>query len=186
MRYDRGYGRDFGGWQGGRMAGMPRYDEMFRGRERHAGPPQGRRGRDAGRMGWHDVGPSAHPTENQHPLAGETDFLGRPYSRAAMDDRPWGLMEQDRMQGAYDVGYRGAARGYGGVDRGYDRGFRGGYGRGGYDEGFGARRRWQMEGMRPEEYHPRFSPDTDEAGVDVHRFGRGRDMRYTSNWTRWF
>ncbi|HEX8243609.1 MAG TPA: hypothetical protein VF541_08940 [Longimicrobium sp.] len=183
MRYDRGYGRDFGGGSGGRMAGMPRYDDMFRGRERHAGPPQGRRGRDAGRMGWRDgregpwrtaFGTAAHPSENQWVEPGETDFLGRPYPPAAMDDRPWGLMEQDRMQA-----------GPGGRPRGYDRGYARGYDRG-MPRGFGARRRYQMEGVRPEEYHPRFSPDSDEAGVDVHRYGQGRDMRYTSNWTRWF
>src|SRR3954469_2492096 len=204
MRYDRGYGRDYGGWQGGEMAGMPRYDSMFRGRERHAGPPQGRRGRDAGRMGWRDMGAQAafgapaHPSENQHVMPGETDFLGRLYSRQAMDDRPWGLMEPDRTQahmqgyardyGRYDAGFRGRPRGYdrgfqqgyGGVPRGYDRGMQRGGGR-----GQGSRFPYQMEG-RPEDYHARNLPDSDEAGMDVHRYGHGRDMRYTSNWTRWF
>ncbi|MBV9108572.1 MAG: hypothetical protein JO306_04095 [Gemmatimonadetes bacterium] len=195
MRYDRGYGRDYG-WNGGRMGGMPRYDDMFRGRERHAGPPQGRRGRDAGRMGWRDAptafGSGAHGSPNQQVAPGETDFLGRPYSRAAMDNRPWGLIEQERMQAGYGYGYGGYDRG-GGYDagyrprpRGYDRGFAGPRSRGGYDEGFGARGAWQMEGMRPEDYHPRFIPDSDEAGMDVHRYGHGGDMRYTSNWTRWF
>jgi hypothetical protein len=181
MRYDRGYGRDYGGWNGGRMAGMPRYDDMFRGRERHAGPPQGRRGRDAGRMGWRDVAPTAfgagaHPSRNQHVAPGETDFLGRPYSPRAMDGRPWGLIEQERMQAGYDAGYRGRPRGYdAGFARGYDRG-----------AGFGARRQYERDDVRPEDYHARFIPDSDEAGVDVHRYARGRDMRYTSNWTRWF
>ncbi|HEX8904101.1 MAG TPA: hypothetical protein VF771_04625 [Longimicrobiaceae bacterium] len=192
MRYDRGYGRDFGGWQGGRMGGMPRYDDMFRGRERHAGPPQGRRGRDAGRMGWRDVrdgqwstafGTTAHPSENQWVPPGETDFLGRPYPQAAMEDRPWGLMEQERMQAHLGARPRGYDRGYDGrfAGRGYDRGFARGY-----DRGFGARRGYQMDDVRPEDYRPRFIPDSDEAGMDVHRFGQGRDMRYTSNWTRWF
>ena len=181
MRYDDGYGRDYGGRYGGWQGGGPRYDEMFRGRERHAGPPQGRRGRDAGRMGWRDLGPGPHPQWNEHPLPGETDFLGRPYPPAAMEDRPWGLLEQNRRQ----AGYGGAPRGYdqGYYARGYDRGFGRGYDRGG---GFGARQRYGGEYGRPEDYHPRFSPDSDEAGMDVHRFGRGRDMRYTSNWTRWF
>lgn len=170
MRYDRGYGRDFGG----RYGGMPRYDDMFRGRERHAGPPQGRRGRDAGRMGWRDLGPAPHPGWEQHPLPGETDFLGRPYPRQAMDDRPWGLIEQDRRQARYT---------------GYDRGYRGGSGRygGDYDRGYASRARYGRDyDVRPEDYHPRFSPDSDEAGMDVHRYGRGGDMRYTSSWTRWF
>jgi hypothetical protein len=175
MRYDRGYGRGYdrgwtGGWQGG-----PRYDEMFRGRPgRDEGPPNWRRGRDAGRMGWRDVpGPGPHAGWNQHPAPGETDFLGRPYPPASMDDRPWGLIEQDRMQArafGYDRGYRGYDRGYG---RGYDR-------------GFNARQRYGVDYGRPEDYHARFLPDSDEAGMDVHRFGNGRDMRYTSNWTRWF
>ncbi|MFL5542261.1 MAG: hypothetical protein ACJ8J0_24960 [Longimicrobiaceae bacterium] len=171
MRYDNGYGRDYGGW----MGGMPRYDAMFRGRERHLGPPQGRRGRDAGRMGWRDLGPGPHPGWSEHPAPGETDFLGRPYPREAMDDRPWGLLEQDQRQARYagPVGY----------DRGYFRGYDRGYDRGG---GFGARPRYGMDYGRPEEYHARFIPDSDEAGMDVHRYGRGGDMRYTSNWTRWF
>ncbi|HSU14126.1 hypothetical protein [Longimicrobium sp.] len=189
MRYDRGYGRDYGGWQGGPMGGMPRYDSMFRGRERHAGPPQGRRGRDAGRVGWRDMGAQtafggpAHPSQNQRVAPGETDFLGRPYSRQALDDRPWGLIEQERMQthmqgydrdfGGYDAGFRGRPRGY---DRGFQRG---------YDRGYGARGPYQMDG-RPEDYHPHIIPDSDEAGMDVHRYGHGREMRYTSNWTRWF
>ena len=88
---DWGYGRDYGGRGEGRMAGMPRYDDMFRGRERHVGPPQGRRGRDAGRMGWRDIaptpfGPGAHPSRNQFAGPGETDFLGRPYSPRALDE----------------------------------------------------------------------------------------------------
>ena len=176
MRYDRGYGRDYGGNGGWGRGGMPGYDGMFRGRERHAGPPQGRRGRDAGRMGWRDLGPGPREGWNQHPAPGETDFLGRPYPPASMDDRPWGLIEQDRMQARY----AGPPRGY---DRG-DRGYGGGYGgaprgapRGRYDVAYD---------VRPEDYHARFIPDSDEAGVDVHRYGRGRDMRYTSNWTRWF
>jgi hypothetical protein len=86
-----------------------------------------------------------------------------------MDDRPWGLIEQDQRQARYA-----------GPARGYDRGYRG------YDRGFRARHGYGMDYGRPEDYHPRFSPDSDEAGVDVHRFGHGRDMRYTSNWTRWF
>src|ERR1700741_3978587 len=113
MRYARENGRECGG----RYAGMPAYDAMFRGRERHAGPPQGRRGRDAGRMGWRELGPMPRAGWFQHPAAGETDFLGRPYPPAAMDDRPWGLIDQERMQArafGYDAGYRG-----------YDRGFRG-------------------------------------------------------------
>jgi hypothetical protein len=167
MRYDRGYGRDYGG----RMGGMPQYDAMFRGRERHMGPPQGRRGRDAGRMGWRDLGPAPHEGWSQHPAPGETDFLGRPYPPQAMDDRPWGLIGEERRQA-----WAG--------DRGYDRGFRGGYSRD-YDRDLAARRRYQMEG-RPEDYHPRFMPDSDEAGIDVHRYGRGGDMRYNSSWTRWF
>jgi hypothetical protein len=161
MRYDRGYGRDYG-----RMGGMPGYDALFRGRERHAGPPQGRRGRDAGRMGWRDVGPRPHEGWNQHPAPGETDFLGRPYPPEAMDDRPSGLIDQARAQARRE--------GYG---HGYAHG---------YDAGFGARQRYAADYGRPEDYHPRFMPDSDEAGVDVHRYGRGGDMRYTSNWTRWF
>lgn len=187
MRYDRGYGRDYGGGYNGRMAGMPRYDDMFRGRERHAGPPQGRRGRDAGRMGWRDgrdgpwrtaFGEAAHPSYNQWAGPGETDFLGRPYPPGATENRPWGLMQQERMQAHLG----GRPRGY---DGGYDRGFARAPERG-YDRGFHAGQRYEADYGRPEDYHPRFSPDSDEAGVDVHRYGRGRDMRYTSNWTRWF
>jgi hypothetical protein len=194
MRYDRGYGRDYGGWQGG--GPMPRYDQMFRGRERHAGPPQSRRGRDAGRMGWRDVAPTAfgagaHPSANQHVMPGETDFMGRPYSRAATDDRPWGLMDQEQRQAralgydgdyGYDAGFRGRPRGY---DRGMmqrDRGMMPGRG---YDRGLGERLPYQFDG-RPEDFHARNLPDSDEAGMDVHRYGHGRDMRYTSGWTRWF
>jgi hypothetical protein len=117
MRYDKGYGRDYGGW----MGGMPRYDAMFRGRERHLGPPQGRRGRDAGRMGWRDLGPGPHPGWSEHPAPGETDFLGRSYPREAMDDRPWGLLEQDQRQARY-AGPAGYDRGD--YFRGYDRGYR--------------------------------------------------------------
>jgi hypothetical protein len=98
-----------------------------------------------------------------------------------MDDRPWGLIEQDKRQAralGYDRGYRGYDGGYRGYDRGFRDAPRGAYGaRGRYDVGYD---------VRPEDYHPRFSPDSDEAGMDVHRYGRGRDMRYTSNWTRWF
>lgn len=177
MRYDRGYGRDH------RYGGMPGYDAMFRGRERHMGPPQGRRGRDAGRMGWRDLGPgSRHANFEQHPLPGETDFLGRPYPPAAMDDRPWGLIDQEQRQARY-AGRRihGYDRGFGGYDPGH-RGYAADYGR-----GFSARQRYGADyDVRPEDYHPRFSPDSDEAGMDVHRYGRGREMRYTSNWTRWF
>ncbi|HEV7587306.1 MAG TPA: hypothetical protein VGO40_04175 [Longimicrobium sp.] len=174
MRYDGGSGRGYDrGWQGR----GPRYDEMFRGRERHAGPPQGRRGRDAGRMGWRDVparGPGPNPAWHEHPAPGETDFLGRPYPPASLDDRPWGLIEQDRRQ-ARALGY----------DRGY-RGYEPWY-RGAPPAAYGGRGRYDVEyDVRPEDWHPRFIPDSDEAGVDVHRYGRGRDMRYTSNWTRWF
>lgn len=165
MRYDRGYGREYGAW-----GGMPGYDRMFRGRERHGGPPQGRRGRDAGRMGWRDVGPAPREGWNQHPAPGETDFLGRPYPPAAMDDRPWGLIEQDRVQARHER---------------YDRGFRGGDG-GGYDRGFGARPRYAADYGRPEDYRPRFSPDRDVAGVDAHRYARGGGLRDNSHWTRWF
>jgi len=133
MRYDNGYGRDYGGWQGR----GPRYDEMFRGRERHAGPPQGRRGRDAGRMGWRDLGPGPHPGWHEHPAPGETDFLGRPYPRESLDDRPWGLLEQDQRQARYA-----------GPPRGYDRGFARGY-----DRGFGARPRYGADYGRPDGYH---------------------------------
>ena len=173
MRYDASFGRGYDrGWGRGWQGAPPRYDEMFRGRERHAeGPPNWRRGRDAGRMGWRDVpaafGPGTHASGYEHPLPGETDFLGRPYPRQALEDRPWGLMEQDRMQArafGYDAGYRG-----------YDQGFRGGP-RGAY----GGRPRYDVEyDVRPEDYHPRFIPDSDD-------YGRGREMRYTSNWTRWF
>lgn len=173
MRYDQGYGRDYGGW----MGGMPRYDAMFRGRERHLGPPQGRRGRDAGRMGWRDLGPGPHEGWEQHPLPGETDFLGRPYPPQAMDDRPWGLIEQDRRQARY-AGPAGYDRG---DFRGYDRGFQRGY-----DRAYSARERYGMDYARPGEYRARFVPDSDEAGMDVHRYGRGGDMRHTSSWTRWF
>jgi hypothetical protein len=133
MRYDNGYGRDYGGWQGR----GPRYDEMFRGRERHAGPPQGRRGRDAGRMGWHDLGPGPHPGWHEHPAPGETDFLGRPYPRESLDDRPWGLLEQDQRQARYA-----------GPPRGYDRGYRG------YDRssGFAPRQRYGADYRHPDGY----------------------------------
>ncbi len=178
MRYDEGYGRDYGGRYGGWQG--PRYDEMFRGRERHAGPPQGRRGRDAGRMGWRDLGPGPHPQWHEHPAPGETDFLGRPYPPASMEDRPWGLLEQNRRQAGYAGGPRGYDQGYA---RGYDRAYGRGYDRGG---GYGARQRYGGDYGRPEDYHPRFSPDSDVAGMDAHRFGGGRAMRYTSNWTRWF
>jgi hypothetical protein len=116
-------------------------------------------------MGWRDVpthGPAPHPQWHEHPGPGETDFLGRPYPPASMDDRPWGLIEQDRRQ----------ARALG-----YDRGYAAGYRRGRYEVEYD---------VRPEDYHPRFIPDSDEAGMDVHRYGRGPRMRYTSDWTRWF
>jgi hypothetical protein len=138
MRYDSGYGRDYGGWNG-RTGGMPRYDALFRGRERHVGPPQSRRGRDAGRMGWRDVGPGPHPGWSEHPVPGETDFLGRPYPREAMDDRPWGLMEQDQRQARWA-----------GPPGGYDRGYGRGYDRGG---GFRARPWYGMDYRRPGDYH---------------------------------
>ena len=178
MRYDNGYGRDYGGWQGR----GPRYDEMFRGRPRDEAPPNWRRGRDAGRMGWRDVpggyGPGPHPGWHEHPAPGETDFLGRPYPPASMDDRPWGLIEQDQRQARYAGPPRGYDRGYRGYDRGYRDVPRAAYdGRGRYDVGYD---------VRPEDYHPRFSHDSDEAGVEVHRDAPRRDMRYTSNWTRWF
>src|SRR3954447_23851002 len=96
MRYDNGYGRDYGGRDGGWQG--PRYDEMVRGRERHAGPPQGRRGRDPGPMGGRARGPAPHPGWHEHPAPAETDFLGRPCPRASYDDRPWGLLEQDQRQ----------------------------------------------------------------------------------------
>ena len=156
MRYDNGYGRDYGGWQGR----GPRYDEMFRGMQgRGEGPPNWRRGRDAGRMGWRDLppaygpGPGPHPQWHEHPAPGETDFLGRPYPPASMDDRPWGLLEQDKRQARYAGPPRGYDRGYRGYDRAYGRG---------YDRGFSARPRYGADYPRPDGYH------------------------YTSNYTRWF
>src|SRR4051794_38094038 len=161
MRYDNGCGRDYGGRYGGWQG--PRYDEMFRGRERHAGPPQGRRGRDAGRMGWRDLGPGPHPGWHEHPAPGGTDFLGRPYPRESLDDRPWGLIEQDQRQARYAGPPRGYDRGYRGYGRGFRDAPRGAYGgRGRYDVGYD---------VRPEDYHARFIPDSDEAGMDVHRYG---------------
>jgi hypothetical protein len=194
---------------------MPRYDQMFRGPANGAAPPDWRRGRDMGRMGWRDgpwdtaFGGPAHGSPNQAVYPGDTDFLGHPYPASAGMDRPWGLIEQERRQemmerprprprprydreydarhemDAPDVVYgRGEERDFGmrgrpmrGPQPGPMRGSMHGGSRGtGYDDG-----------MRPDEFHPRFMPDGDEAGVDVHRAGLYRgDMRYNSNWTRWF
>lgn len=115
------------------------------------------------------------------------------------------------MERGYDAGMRSAPRGYDAVNgmrgrydaelvhdllppwkmpfrsgagprqmAGYDAGFRG------YDRGFRGERLPFQEDGRPEDYHARFLPDSDEAGMDVHRYTRGRDPRWTSNWTRWF
>lgn len=113
MRYDAGY-------RAGPRPGMPRYDQMFRGRPAGPRPMDPRRGRDAGWMGWRDgartaFGAAAHPSENQHVAPGETDFLGRPYPANASRDVPWGLIDQERMQDHMETR----------MNRGYDRGFRG-------------------------------------------------------------
>jgi hypothetical protein len=218
MRYDGGYGRGYDrGWRG-QAGGMPRYDDMFRGAGAGAAPPNWRRGRDVGRMGWREqewdtaFGGPAHGSPNQMVGPGETDFLGRPYPRSAGMDRPWGLIEQERRQemmerprprprygreydarhetDAPDVVYgRGDERGYGmrgGGMRGPQPGpMRGGYG--GPRMYGGSHGTGYDDDMRPDEFHPRFIPDGDEAGVDLHRAGLYRgDMRYNSNWTRWF
>jgi hypothetical protein len=240
MRYDRGYrGYDRGWAGGGRMGGMPRYDETFRagrggydaGFRGQAGSP---RGYDLGygpHAPWHTAyGMAAHPSDNQQVDAGETDFLGRPYPSAAQEDVPWGLIGQERVQRqtrsgrgllstrdhggprGYDRGMMQGGRGYDrgmmqggrGYDRGPAQGYRGGEtmqgpGGGGYG---GARGAGPVAGMRyggsygggwgydnemrPESFHARNLPDSDEAGVDLHRMNRGRDLRYTSSWTRWF
>lgn len=219
MRYDRGFRGYDRGWTGaGPTGGMPRYDETFRGGRGayDAGWRGGMRGYDEG-YGRHTpwrtpYGAGARPTANQHVDAGETDFLGRPYPRAAEEDIPWGLIDQDRMQGAeYGPGYHPSGGGYVNRDprggwgmRGYDRGagmtqrFRagnaGGYGGArGYDRAAGMRYGGSYGGgwgydheMRPEDFHARNLPDGDIAGVDAHRYARGRDLRYHSNWTRWF
>ncbi|HYH79962.1 MAG TPA: hypothetical protein VEX86_09190 [Longimicrobium sp.] len=228
MRYDQGYARGYDrGWTHvGGMGARPRYDQTFR--AGGGGYDRGPRGYDAGMRGydggmrnggrygshapWHaGYGATAHPSANQHVDAGETDFLGRPYSAAAQEDVPWGLIEQDRAQGrhsGYDAGYaardpRGWSRGYdrsGGYatgPRGYDRG--GGYGAGprGYDQGGGYAAGMRHGGsyggshgydrdMRPDQFHARNLPDGDIAGVDANRYARGRDLHYHSNWTRWF
>lgn len=190
MRYDRnfrGYNR---GWTGERMAGMPRYDELFR----------GGRGYDGGYRPFRGVDHLAHPSANQHVESGETDFLGRPYPRAAGEDVPWGLIDQERMQArflGYDAGYQPPGGGYAarrdprGWSRGYDRGYQGGAR--GYDRVAGMRYGGSYGGgwgydhdMRPEDFHARNLPDSDEAGVDLHRMYGGRNLRYTSDWTRWF
>jgi hypothetical protein len=118
------------------MGGMPRYDETFRagGGRYDAGFRGGLRGYDAG-YGSHTpwetpYGAGARPAANQHLDSGETDFLGRPYPRAAEEDIPRGLIDQERMQSAgYGRGYSSSGGGYvnrdprGGWDaRGYDRG----------------------------------------------------------------
>jgi hypothetical protein len=230
MRYDQGYARGYDrGWTGaGRHGGMQRYDQAFRAGT--GGYDRGMRGYDAGMRGnagrygshapWHAGfhGGAAHPSMNQHVDAGETDFLGRPYSPAAEEDVPWGLIEQDRMQAGrrgYDAGFQPGGDGYAARDnrgwsRGYDRsgGYAGGprgydrasgYGAGprGYDQGGGYAAGMRHGGtyggshgydrdMRPEDFHARNLPDGDIAGVDAHRYTGGRDMRYQSNWTRWF
>lgn len=207
MRYDHGYARGYDrGWTGaGRADGMPRYDQAFR--AGLGGYDRGMRGYDAGygrHAPWHGFsGGAAHPSQNQHVERGETDFLGRPYSRAAEEDVPWGLIEQDRMQArGYDSGFQPGGDGYAARDnrgwtRGYDRsgGYAGGPRR--YDQGGGYAAGMRYGGsyggshgydhdMRPEDFHARNLPDSDIAGVDAHRYARGRDLRYQSNWTRWF
>jgi len=207
MRYDRQFGRGYDrGMQGGARydaemrGGAARYDAVFRagggprtvwagqgyGRDYGARGGYGRdyggapRGYDQGYGGGRWDTPFGRPrhSRNQDVAPGETDFLGRPYPRQAQEDRPWGLIDQTAAQHRagmrrYGVDYRGAPR--------YDAQYRGGGGGGGYDRGF----RGYDAGYRGD--RPIYNlPDSDEAGVDVHRFGHGRDMRYTSNWTRWF
>lgn len=227
MRYDRGFRGYDRGWTGaGRIGGMPRYDQTFRaGRGGYdagfRGYDRGMRGYDAGYGGhgpWQtSFGHGAHPSVNQHVDAGETDFLGRPYPRAAQEDVPWGLIDQERAQArwtGYDAGYQPGGGGYAGRDprggwgpRGYDRtvftsggpGNGGGYAGGGYGGARGYDRaagmRWggsyggnwgYDRDMRPEDFHARNLPDSDVGGVDAHRYARGRDLHYNSNWTRWF
>jgi hypothetical protein len=226
MRYDQGHFRGYDrGWTGGPGRPMPRYDQTFRaGRGGYdaglRGYDRGMRGYDAGYGGdgaWNtSFGRAAHPSVNQHVETGETDFLGRPYPRAAQEDVPWGLIDQDRSRGrsrGYDTGFQPGGGGYTGRDlrggwgmRGYDRGFAGGgpgagggYAGGGYggargyDRVAGMRHGGSYGGewgydhqMRPEDFHARNLPDSDVGGVDAHRYGRGRDLRYQSNWTRWF
>ncbi|HEU4558265.1 MAG TPA: hypothetical protein VFS20_10460 [Longimicrobium sp.] len=226
MRYDRGFrGYDRGWTSVGPVGGMPRYDQTFRaGRGGYdsgfRGYDRGMRGYDAGYGGngaWTAFGRGAHPSVNQHVEMGETDFLGRPYPRAAQEDVPWGLIDQERMQArwqGYDAGYHPSGGGYAGRGprggrgaRGYDRtvftargpGNGGGYAGGGYGGARGYDRvagmRWggsyggdwgYDRDMRPEDFHARNLPDSDVAGVDAHRYARGRDLHYHSNWTRWF
>jgi len=235
MRYDQGYARGYDrGLGAGRPGGGPRYDQSYRaGRGGFdAGPrgyDRGIRGYDGGMRGYDAgygryapwragfSGPAVHPSANQHVETGETDFLGRPYSRAAEEDVPWGLIEQDRMQAGrshYDAGFQPGGDGYAARDnrgwsRGYDRS--GGYAAGprGYDRvaGHGDGRGYDQRGgyaagmrhggsyggphgydrgLRPEDFHARNLPDSDVGGVDAHRYARGRDLRYQSNWSRWF
>lgn len=172
MRYDRGYDR-------GRMGRTARHDQqVFR-----AGPPQGgsrgpvrplERGYDAGMRGY-DAGTMRGGTRGYDAVHG----MRSRYDAELVHDLlpPWQTPPirggaGPRQMAAYDDGFRGPPRGY-------DRGMRGDAMR------RGERFPFQEEG-RPEDYHARFLPDSDEAGADVHRIARGRDLRYTSNWTRWF
>lgn len=166
MRYDRGYGRDFG-WHGGQGFG------------REAGPRTSGRGYDAGVSGgfgpytarrpWDEErydadfmrgyghrygGLTENPRDNMVPDPGETDFLGRRYHAADRDTAPRGLYDQEYRQATpYDRGFAGA--------RGYGRDFRGdeaGYGIGRrygaprrYDGEFGGGGAWAMGRRLPGE-----------------------------------
>lgn len=205
MRYDEGYGardgwrRDERGNQSPERAYAP-----FRGHAvddvhtRHPGEGYGRRERGdfatRGLTGRGEVDPRA----NLRPVAGETDFLGRPYGPAAYQNVPRGLYDQDHRQAALGRGYDRGMRGYDRSMRGYDRAMRG-YDRGmrgttmGYDRDFGALRGPYrgMGGVRPRGHGGGTGYGQDYEAVRA-RFGAGPatgrgtygDPTWTDRWPR--
>jgi hypothetical protein len=174
MRYDRGYARGYDhGWHAGRRAAFQGYAQDYAERHYRGGRELPSYAGGMPRNHWDTAfGHAAYGSPNQHPEPQETDFLGRPYPPEAMEERAWGMPDADpiRRGRGYD---RGWFRGQGeGRARGYDAPYRGG---GGYAQDYG----------RPEDYHPRFMPDSDVGGRDAHRLRRG-PMGHTSDWTRWF
>lgn len=115
--------------------------------------------------------------------AGDTDF-GPGNARPGFGQL--GRMSGGRNAGggSYDGGFRPRRGGYA---RDYDRGMRGGGGRGDDDLPF------RNEG-RPEDYHPRYSPvggTYAPLGGSYSAYPAGQVPRplhdtWTSNWTRWF
>lgn len=153
------YGRDYGerarprggprfrdaGWQGARGPARAPYGDDYNrgyrmGARRFTAGHEWREEEEghAGRHWRNDFAAGRGHVPDQLPMAGEVDYLGRPYSGRDADLRPMGLRDQERRQrydhGFLEYGNRGGHGAWRGVeghgrygrDYDYDAGFRSG------------------------------------------------------------